>query len=221
MAAAKPRCRLYLQAAAPLTAKLEAQLTQAMANTSVACILLCENAQPFDESHADRLIDLVQAAGVACLIENDIALAERLGADGVHIAADANLYEHARKLLGETANIGARCGLDRHGAMQLAELGADYIAFGPETAFGHESASALMTPDIDTIDQCAELITWWSEIFVVPCIAWNVDDPTQAAQLAGLGADFVAPSRTIWQDDNALAIIAEIDNSIGRVRRAA
>jgi len=221
MADAKPKCRLYLQAAAPLTAKLEAQLAQAMANTSVACILLCENAQPFDESHADRLIDLVQAAGVSCLIENDVALAERLGADGVHIAADADLYKHARDLLGETANIGASCGLDRHNAMRLAEIGADYVAFGPETAFSPETASPPMTADIDTIDQCAELITWWSEIFVVPCIAWNIDDPAQAARLAGLGADFVAPSRTIWQDDNALAIIAEIDSAIGRARRAA
>ena len=210
MADAKPRCRFYLQATAPLTAKLEAQLGQALANSSAACVLLCDDGQPMDENLADRLIDLIQGAGVACLIENDIALAERLGADGVHIAADAELYENARNLLGESANIGVGCGFDRHNAMNLAEMGANYVAFGPDPANG-----------IDAIDQCAELIAWWSEIFVVPCIAWNIDVPKQAARLASLGADFVAPSRTIWQDDPSASVFTGIDNAIRRARSAA
>jgi thiamine-phosphate pyrophosphorylase len=209
MADAKPRCRLYLQVPAPLTAKLESQLTQALANTSVACVLLCDDTQSSDESHADRLIDLVQGAGVACLIENDIERADHLGADGVHIAADPGLYARARGRLGESANIGVGCGLARHDAMQLAEAGADYVAFGPDAG------------SIDAVDQCAELIAWWSEIFVVPSVAWNVDDATDAGRLAALGADFVAPSRTIWQDENAAIIIAGIDKAIGRVRSAA
>jgi thiamine-phosphate pyrophosphorylase len=207
MADAKPTCRLYLQVPALLTAKLEAQLTQALADTSAACVLLCNIDQQTDEMHLDRLLDRVQAAGVACLIENDVACAERLGADGVHIPADAELYRRARASLGESANIGALCGLNRHDAMRLAEMGADYVAFGPEAA-----------GDIDAINQCAELIAWWSEIFVVPCVAWNVNDAEQAARFARLGADFVAPSRAIWQDDNA---IAAIDDAIRRVRRAA
>jgi thiamine-phosphate pyrophosphorylase len=210
MADAKPRCRLYLQAPAPLTGKLESQLAQAMADTSAACVLLCHDDAPSDDIHADRVIDLVQGAGLACLIENDIALAERLGADGVHIAAEPALYTRARQRLGESANIGAACGLGRHDAMRLAEMGADYVAFGPGNA-----------GEIDAIDQCAELIAWWSEIFVVPCVAWNIDDAEQAARLAGLGADFIAPSKSIWQDDRAAARIADIDTAIGRVRRAA
>jgi thiamine-phosphate pyrophosphorylase len=209
MADAKPSCRLYLQVPAPLTAKLEAQLAQALANTSAACVLLCNIDQQTDEM-LDRLIDLVQTAGTACLVENDIACAGRLGADGVHIPADAELYRHARASLGESANIGVGCGLNRHDAMSLAEMGADYVAFGWETP-----------GDIDAIDQCAELIAWWSEIFVVPCVAWSIDDAEQAAGLARLGADFVAPSSTIWQDDNATALITGIDDAIRRARRAA
>ncbi len=209
MADAKPSCRLYLQVPAPLTAKLEAQLSQALANTSAACVLLCNNDRQMDEM-LDPLLDLVQAAGIACLIEDDVARAERLGADGVHIPADAELYRHARASLGESANIGVGCGLDRHAAMSLAEMGADYVAFGPEAA-----------GDIDAIDQCAELIAWWSEIFVVPSVAWNIDDAERAARLAGLGADFLAPSRTIWQDDDAAARIAGIDDAIRRARWAA
>lgn len=210
MADAKARCRLYLQAPAPLTAKLEAQLSQALAHASVACVLLCDGGQPMDKTLADRLIDLIQGAGAACLIENDIALAEHLGADGVHIAADADLYRQARDLLGESANIGVGCGLDRHDAMRLAEMGANYVAFGPDQAGA-----------TGEFDQCAELIAWWSEIFVVPCVAWNFDMPKQAARFASLGADFVAPATTIWQDDPAASNIGKIDDALRRATRPA
>ena len=212
MADAKPSCRLYLQVPALLTAKLEAQLTQALADTSAACVSLCNIDQQADKMHLDRLLDSVQAAGIACLIENDVACAERLGADGVHIPADAELYRRARASLGEDANIGALCGLNRHDAMTLAEMGANYVAYGPTTA---------EDIDVDAINQCAELIAWWSEIFTVPCVAWNIDDAEHAARFARLGADFVAPSRTICQDDDAACLIAAIDDAIRHVRRAA
>lgn len=200
----------------------------------MACVLLCDNGEATEEVPVDRLIDLVQGSGVACLIENHIDHAERLGADGVHIAANRELYAQARRLLGESANIGVGCGLDRHEAMQLAEAGTDYVAFGPEkpntqapntgapsTGAPNTEAPNTGAPSIDGIDQCANLIAWWSEIFVVPCVAWNIDNPAQAERLAGLGADFVAPSRLIWQDENAATIIAEIDSAIGRVRSPA
>ena len=210
MAEVKHRCRLYFQFPAQPSAKLEAQLAQAIATTDAACVLLCGDGTAVDEDHAGRLIDLVQASGLACLIEHDAGLAERLGADGLHIDAESEAYIAARKLLGESANIGALCGVGRHDAMQLAELGADYVAFGPKS----ESI-------IDAIDQYADLIAWWSEIFVVPCVAWNVETAEQAAKFAALGADFVAPSARIWRDDDALRRIAEIDNAVRHVRRAA
>ena len=210
MAEVKPRCRLYLQLPAQPSAKLEAQLAQALASTDAACVLLCRDDAPTDESHAARLLDVIQGRGVACLIETDARLAELLGADGLHIEADDEAYRKARDLLGESASIGAGCGQSRHDAMRLAELGVDYIAFGPAAA-----------SDIGGIDQYAELIAWWSEIFVVPCVAWNVDIPEDAASLAALGADFVAPSNRLWRDDSVVSLIAAIDSAIRHVRRAA
>jgi thiamine-phosphate pyrophosphorylase len=208
MAEVKHRCRLYFQVPIPASAPLTAQLADAIAGTDAACVLLCREESAFDEVEAGSLIDLVQARGLACLIEQDAELAERLGADGVHIAADASVYADMRKRLGDSASIGAGCGADRHVAMSLAELGADYVAFGLDST-------------IDPIDQYAELISWWSEIFVVPCVAWNVDNADQAAQLASLGADFVAPSPRIWRADDAPKLIAEIDSAIRQSRRAA
>jgi thiamine-phosphate pyrophosphorylase len=208
MAEDKYRCRLYFQVPVPAPAPLTAQLADAMAGTDAACVLLCREESAFDEIEAGKLIDLVQARGLACLIEQDAGLAERLGADGVHIEADAAVYADMRARLGDSASIGAGCGVDRHLAMSLAELGADYVAFGPDGT-------------IDAIDQYAELISWWSEIFVVPCVAWDVDNAEQAAKLASLGADFIAPSTSIWQVDDPPKLIAEIDSAIRQSRRAA
>lgn len=209
MADAEPTCRLYLQVPEPLTAKLEAQLTHTLEVVTPACVLLGDNNQTSEKVPVDRIIDLVQGAGIACLVENDIERAEHLGADGVHIPADPAIYARARAVLGESANIGVACGLDRHQAMLLAEAGADYVAFGVEGG------------TIDHIDQYTDIVTWWSEIFVVPCVAWNVESVAHAERLAEAGADFVAPPARLWQSDSAIATIADIDKAIRGVRRAA
>ena len=131
MAEVKHRCRLYFQFPAhALRQRSKRKLAQAMATTDAACVLLCREDGARRKScrppHRPRA-----GHGLACLIDQDAGLAERLGADGVHIEADAQVYAKARKLLGESASIGAGCGLSRHDAMRLAELGADYVAFGP------------------------------------------------------------------------------------------
>jgi thiamine-phosphate pyrophosphorylase len=210
MAEVRHPCRLYFEFTAQPSAKLEAQLARALDSTDAASVLLCVDGAVADENHLGHLVDLVQSRGRACLVHDDIGLAERLGADGIHIPPDPALYAESRKRLGESASIGVGCGLSRHDAMLLAELGADYVAFGP-------AASS----DIDGIDQCAELIAWWSEIFVVPCIAWHVAGPKEARRLAALGADFVALPAAIWRHDDAEARIAEIDRAIRQARRAA
>ena len=210
MAEVKPRCRLYLQLPGEPTPKLEAQLSQVLAAADAACVLLSGDGNAIDEQHVDRLIDLVQHADAACLLDGDAELAMRLGTDGVHLPPDVELYRTARSLLGSEASIGVGCGLMRHEAMHLAELGADYVGFAPHSP-----------SDIDSIDQCAELIAWWAEIFVVPCIAFDIDTVDQAERFASLGADFVAPSKLIWQADDGVDRIAKIASAISRARRAA
>src|SRR3990172_701306 len=128
MAEVKHRGRLYLQFPAQPSALIEAQLAQAVAGADAACVLICPDESPVDEIHAGRLVDLVQGRGLACLIENDIELAERLGTDGAHIEADPAAYTEARKRLGESASISAGYGLTHHDAMLLAALGADFVA---------------------------------------------------------------------------------------------
>jgi thiamine-phosphate pyrophosphorylase len=191
------------------SATLEDRLARTIANTDAACVLLRPDPSRSSE-HAGPLVERVQRSGLACLIVDDAELAAELRADGVHIAADPGVYAQSRARLGAEANIGAACGLSRHEAMVLAEMGADYVAFGLEDRH-----------DVDAIEHCAELIAWWSDIFVVPCVAWHVAGAEEAARYAALGADFVAPALELWQSDDGLRLIGDIDRAIRQARRAA
>jgi thiamine-phosphate pyrophosphorylase len=209
MAETTARCRLYLVLPASPPAAIERFLAEALNATDVACVMLSAGTEA-DPALDARLRELTAAREVAFLIENDAARAERIGADGVNIPADATLYGQAREHLGQRAIIGVGCNESRHDAMLLAELGADYVAFGPTAAasdFG--------------LEERAGLIAWWSEIFVVPCVAWNVETPEEAANLARLGADFVALSPSIWQAEDVAARIAKIGASLREARSAA
>ena len=209
MAETTARCRLYLVLPASPPAAIEQSLAEALNATDVACVLLSAGAEA-DPALDARLRELTAARDVAFLIENDAARAERIGADGVHIPADAALYGQAREHLGQRAIIGVGCNESRHDAMLLAELGADYVAFSSTPALSGRER-----------EECAELIAWWSEIFVVPCVAWNVETQEEAAELAGLGADFVALSPDIWLAENAPAQIAGIGACLRKPRSAA
>ncbi len=204
-----PRCRLYLPVPAIVTAKHEAQLARVLEAVHPACVLLTHNGEATDKvpgTEIDRLIDTVQGAGAACLVQ-DIDAAAELGADGVHIPADLDLYAKARTLLGTSANIGVACGSARDEAMHLAEAGADYVAFGPSGA------------SMDERPEMLKQVSCWSEIFVIPCVAWNVETIAEARALAEAGADFTAPAPTIWDDDETIETLVEMDRAIGGIRR--
>ena len=134
--------------------------------------------------------------------------AARIGADGVHLAADTTLYAEARKTLGA-----------RRVSASFAALAVTMPCAWPRRA-RITSLSARPDGDSDAIDQCAELIAWWSEIFVVPCIAWNVGNAEEAARCAARGADFVAPPLASGAMTRP-RLIAEIDRAIRASRRTA
>lgn len=137
-------------------------------------------------SGAQGLIELAQSRGAAALIWNDARLARMLRADGVHLAVPVglgDLYEQAREILGTRHIVGADAGTSSHEAMEVAERGADYVAFGVSDAIADRQAAQR---------QQLELVEWWAEIFEVPCVALDVTSAEDAGRLCEAGADFVA-----------------------------
>ena len=206
MAEARPPSRLYLQIA--LTESLRAEDILSNIGDHACCVLLCPDAAGSDARRTQYLVSVAQGCDLACLIKDDVALAKSAGADGVHIPANPAIFADARRRLGGDATIGVDCGFGRHDAMVMAEMGADYVSFGPN-----------LTAVARNGDERAELIAWWSEIFVIPCIAWDVSTADEAATFAALGADFVALPQSFWEDENALKRAVEIDAVLRDGRR--
>ncbi len=131
------------------------------------------------------LVSVLQKHGIAALVADDANLVKTLNADGLHLTWSKDIvarYTDARRALGTAAIIGADAGRSRHDAMELGEANADYIAFGiPPHVEDRAKAEHR---------QC-DLIAWWSEIFEIPCTAFDVVDAGHATAVSHAGADFV------------------------------
>jgi thiamine-phosphate pyrophosphorylase len=131
------------------------------------------------------LISLAQSKGVAALLLSDAAQASKLGADGIHISWTADVVERFKAIRRDTGTgmiVGADAGRTRHDAMELGEAGADYVAFGiPSNVEDPERAAGRQL----------DLVSWWSEVFEVPCVAFDIANVDDARRLAVAGADFV------------------------------
>jgi thiamine-phosphate pyrophosphorylase len=137
----------------------------------------------------DALKPIVQGAGAAFILNDRPDLAAQLGCDGVHVGQQDAPYAEARRLMGAGAIVGVTCHDSRHLAMDAAEAGADYVAFG--AFFPTATKNPKTKADI-------ELLRWWSEMMVVPCVAIGGITIENAQALVEAGADFLAVSAGVW-----------------------
>ena len=157
-----------------------------------------------DEHELERLAEPLQRicadALVAFIVNDSMKLAKRLGADGVHLGQSDGDVREARALLGPSAQIGKTCHDSRHFAMEAGEAGADYVAFGAFHPTTTKPSNYRPHPSI---------LTWWSTLFEIPCVAIGGISPDNARPLVEAGADFLAVCQAVWgKDDPAAAVRA-------------
>jgi len=151
-------------------------------------------------SLAEPLQRLCADAGTAFIVNDSMALAKRLGADGVHLGQQDGDIREARALLGPAAQIGRTCHDSRHLAMEAGEAGADYVAFGAFYPTTTKPSDYRPNPSI---------LSWWASVFEIPCVAIGGITPDNAAPLVAAGADFLAVCQAVWgQVDPAAAVRA-------------
>ena len=159
-----------------------------------------------DEHQLARLAEPLQRicadADVAFIVNDSMKLAKRLGADGVHLGQQDGDIREARALLGPAAQIGKTCHDSRHLAMEAGEAGADYVAFG-----------AFYPTTTKPSDYRPEhsILSWWSALFEIPCVAIGGITAVNARPLVDAGADFLALCQAVWGRDDPAAAVRAFD----------
>jgi thiamine-phosphate pyrophosphorylase len=203
-------CRLYLITPPAIDlARFPDLLAQALDAGDIASIQL--RLKECDDDTIRRACDalrpIVQKRDVAFILNDRPDLALQTGCDGVHIGQDDMGYAEARRLLGLGRIIGVTCHASGHLAMEAADAGVDYVAFGAffPTATKEAKGKAEL-----------ELLRWWSEIFTVPSVAIGGITPENCRPLVEAGADFLAVISSVWNHpDGPAAAVKEFNRVIG------
>lgn len=197
----EPACQLYLISPLDVGGAFPDRLARALDAGLVAAFQF--RVKGLDEHEAARLAEpLVRICAdreTAFIVNDSIALAKRLGADGVHLGQQDGSVADARARLGKAAQIGVTCHDSRHLAMEAGEAGADYVAFGAFFPSSTKETKHVAEP---------ELLQWWARLFELPCVAIGGITAANCRPLVQAGADFLAVSHAVWGGDEAEGVRA-------------
>ena len=195
-------CRLYLISPADVGGAFPDRLKAALEPGLATAFQL--RVKDVEEHELARLAEPLQRicadAEVAFIVNDSVALAKRLGADGVDLGQSDGDVREARAALGPAAQIGRTCHDSRHLAMEAGEAGADYVAFG--AFYPTTTKPSDYRPD-------PSILRWWSTLFEIPCVAIGGITADNAEPLIEAGADFLAVCQAVWsKGDPASAVRA-------------
>ncbi len=205
-------CRLYVitPSVIPDPAAFAGALEAALDVGDVAALQIRLKGLPDGaiEAATAAILPVAQARSVAVIMNDRPDLAARLGCDGVHVGQQDAPYAEARRILGPERIVGVTCHDSRHLAMEAAEAGADYVAFG--AVFPTTTKQASTHAEL-------ELITTWQADMHAPCVAIGGITVENVRQVAAAGADFVAVCAGVWgHPEGAAAAVAALNAEIAK-----
>lgn len=210
------RCRLYLITPPALAdlAAFERVLEEAVAAGDVAALQV--RLKDVDDAAVERAVRALKPIAheydVALILNDRPDLAARLDCDGVHIGQSDASYAEVRKLVGRERMVGVTCHDSRHLAMEAAEAGADYVAFG--AFYPTETKETVHRPEPD-------ILAIWQETMEVPCVAIGGITVDNCRPLIDAGADFLAVSAGVWRHpDGPAAAVRAFNAAIDDSARA-
>lgn len=200
-------CQLYLISPLDVSGAFSEKLEQALSAGPVAAFQF--RVKGIDQHEAAALAAPLQEIcarhDVAFIINDSISLAKRLKADGVHLGQGDGDARDAREQLGRDAQIGVTCHNSRHLAMEAAEAGADYVAFG--AFFPTNTKEVEHIAELDTVQK-------WTLVTEIPCVAIGGITPDNAKPLIEAGADFLAVSGAVWNHPQGPAEAVKAFNAL-------
>lgn len=200
-------CQLYLISPLDVSGAFPEKLEQALSAGPVAAFQF--RVKGIDQHEAAALAAPLQEIcarhDVAFIVNDSISLAKRLKADGVHLGQGDGDARDAREQLGRDAQIGVTCHNSRHLAMEAAEAGADYVAFG--AFFPTNTKEVEHIAELDTVQK-------WTLVTEIPCVAIGGITPDNAKPLIEAGSDFLAVSGAVWNHPHGPAEAVKAFNAL-------
>lgn len=135
------------------------------------------------------LIPICHVHGAQFILNDRADLVNQVGADGVHIGIEDTTVKNARDLIGKNKVIGVSCYAQGDRAIDAAEEGADYVAFGAFYETQTKIPRGRPKP---------EILKWWTTNSVIPCVAIGGIKDHNCAPLVASGADFIAVVTAVW-----------------------
>lgn len=136
-----------------------------------------------NEALAIELLSICRDYHIPFIINDDIDLAERIGADGLHLGKDDGDLTQARQRMGKTFFIGISCYDSLQRAIAAENNGATYVAFGRFFASGSKPLAA--PAHIDTLRKAKNRLQ-------IPIVAIGGILPENGAQILQAGANLLA-----------------------------
>ncbi len=134
-------------------------------------------------AQASELLRLCRSAGIPLIVNDNLDLASRIGADGIHLGKDDVDPALARLRLGPEAIIGISCYNSFERAVTAQQMGADYVAFG--SFYPSNTKPKAVRAKVDLLERAAQDLS-------TPIVAIGGITPENGGALLQAGADMLA-----------------------------
>ena len=195
---------LYAVADHPLTgdSDLSAQIDAAIAGGAVLVQYRDKTGDVAQRvARACAVLQCCRARRVPLIINDDVALAAAVDADGVHLGRDDATVAMARHRLGSRAIIGVSCYNQLTRAIAAAEAGADYVAFG--RFFPSRTKPHAVQAEADLLVRAKQRLT-------IPLVAIGGITADNGAALIEAGADLLAAIHGVFGQADVTAAARRI-----------
>ena len=178
--------------------------TKAALEGGMTYVQMREKGDPMTEdellTEALALKALCAEYGVPFVIDDDVELAVKCGADGVHVGQSDMACVEARRALGSAKVVGVSAQTVEQ-AVQAEKDGADYLGVGAVFPTGSKDDADGVSHD--TVKAICEAVN-------IPVIAIGGISKNNVGQLAGLGLDGVAVISAIYASDDLKAATEDL-----------
>lgn len=153
-------------------------------------ILQYRTKKELNELIAGNLLNLCHKFNAKFIINDNVNLAAKIKADGVHIGKDDMAITLARKLLGQNAIIGVSCYNDVNLAISAQNQGASYVAFG--AMFASQTKPNALYCERETIKKAKQILR------IPICVIGGIN-PSNIKEICALKPDYIAVISALYK----------------------